>query len=87
MKIYTFYFFPLAASECLNGCTPKITGLPLQTRYALPSSNVTEVILADYHSYECGRRGKCDYLTGQLLLTITIYIFNFYLQFKFLFII
>ena len=85
MKIYTFCFFPLTASECLNGCTPKITGLPLQTRYALPSSNVTEIILADYHSYECGRRGKCDYLTGQLMLTISIFIFNFYLWFKFLF--
>ena len=80
-------FFPLTASECLNGCTPKITGLPLQTRYALPSSNVTEVILADYHSYECGRRGKCDYLTGQLMMTFSIFIFNFYLKFKFLFII
>ena len=53
------------AYECNNGCTPKITGLDLQTRPAVSQpSNVTEIQLADYNSYECGRRGKCDYTTG-----------------------
>jgi len=50
--------------ECANGCTPKITGLDLQTRRAMKSSNITEIQLSDFNSYECGRRGKCDYTTG-----------------------
>jgi len=50
--------------ECNDGCTPKLTGLSLEYRYNHKSSNVTERILADYNSYECGRRGKCDYDTG-----------------------
>jgi hypothetical protein len=50
--------------ECSAGCTPKITGLNLETRRNALSSNITEVQLSDYHSYECGRRGKCDYNTG-----------------------
>jgi hypothetical protein len=50
--------------ECSNGCTPKLTGLPLQYRYAQATSNSTETSVADYNSYECGRRGKCDYDTG-----------------------
>jgi hypothetical protein len=50
--------------ECGAGCTPKLDGLNVQTRYGSKMSNVTEVTLADYNSYECGRRGKCDYATG-----------------------
>ncbi len=50
--------------ECQAGCTPKITGLNAETRYSKANSNVTEIRLADYNSYECGRRGKCDYSTG-----------------------
>lgn len=50
--------------ECQKGCTPKLTGLRLQTRANHLQSNVTEIVLADYNSYECGRRGKCDYNTG-----------------------
>ncbi|RYH30350.1 hypothetical protein EON65_05480 [archaeon] len=50
--------------ECGAGCTPKIDGLPVQTRLNMPMSNVTESQLADFNSYECGRRGKCDYATG-----------------------
>jgi len=50
--------------ECGAGCTPKLDGLDVQTRYGQAMSNVTEVRLADYNSYECGRRGKCDYSTG-----------------------
>lgn len=50
--------------ECNDGCTPKLTGLNLEYRYNHKSSNITEKVLADYNSYECGRRGKCDYDTG-----------------------
>jgi hypothetical protein len=50
--------------ECAAGCTPKITGLPLQTRYNMLASNITEVQLSDFNSFECGRRGKCDYTSG-----------------------
>ncbi len=50
--------------ECGSGCTPKIDGLNLESRYGRQSSNATEITLADYNSYECGRRGKCDYSSG-----------------------
>jgi len=50
--------------ECYVGCTPQLTGLDLETRYNRRYSNATEIKLADYNSYECGRRGKCDYASG-----------------------
>jgi len=56
--------------QCGDGCTPKITGIPVETRTLVGgqnqyvNSNVTEKIMADYNSYECGRRGKCDYTSG-----------------------
>jgi len=59
--------------ECGVGCTPRITGLHnlgIRTTttaidgYSLLASNVTEYQLSDLNSYECGRRGKCDYKSG-----------------------
>jgi hypothetical protein len=50
--------------ECGAGCTPRVDGLNVETRYGRAPSNISTVQLADYNSYECGRRGKCDYGTG-----------------------
>jgi hypothetical protein len=56
-------------TRCQDGCTPKLTGIELQvTDSGTPASytaqQVMELTLSDYNSFECGRRGKCDYSTG-----------------------
>jgi hypothetical protein len=54
-------------AECLDGCTPKITGVDVDsgsTSGTTRASFVTEQVAADYNNYECGRRGKCDYDSG-----------------------
>jgi hypothetical protein len=51
--------------ECSAGCTPRITGLGLETVDSVSRwSNISTQRLAVYNSYECGRRGKCDYTSG-----------------------
>jgi len=61
------------AYECHHGCTPKLSGLFLETIVGItndPASNkrrqsgIVESQKSDYNSFECGRRGKCDYATG-----------------------
>jgi hypothetical protein len=50
--------------KCEAGCTPKLTGLRLQYKTGYLMSNITQTIAADKNSYECGRRGRCDYSSG-----------------------
>jgi len=54
------------AFECSDGCSPKITGLTLETTAKAISqwSSVNETTASVLNSFECGRRGKCDYTTG-----------------------
>jgi len=48
--------------QCLDGCFPYVSGLHnLHNDFR---NNVTETKLADFNSFECGRRGKCDYASG-----------------------
>jgi hypothetical protein len=54
------------ADPCSSkGCMPLITGITNQLITAQNySSYVKETVQANFNSYECGRRGKCDVDTG-----------------------
>ena len=60
------------AEECLYpGCSPMLDGLNLVVHNGGTGNQtfgkrsfVSEKQSADHNSYECGRRGKCDYSSG-----------------------
>ena len=53
------------ADTCESGCTPRITGLTnLRTHSTVTLSKVEISTVGSFNSYECGRRGKCDFETG-----------------------
>ena len=61
----TQHLLEVSANPCGAGCTPRIDGLAtLMTGGTNITSSVKETTVADYNSFECGRRGKCDFDTG-----------------------
>ena len=68
----TQHYLTVEAAKCLDGCTPLISGVNLAadgmglTVVTQPtmSTGLDNDMESDFNSYECGRRGKCDYRTG-----------------------
>jgi len=54
----------VSTNICGDGCTPKIDGFDTLVSNTNTTSSVIESVAANYNSFECGRRGKCDYDTG-----------------------
>jgi hypothetical protein len=55
----------LLVDPCEDGCTPRITGLSnIRTHSATTLSTVMITTPGSHQSHECGRRGKCDRVTG-----------------------
>merc|ERR1711935_1157049 len=55
----------IETKECQDGCTPKLNGIHLIPFGPGNGGFIVEAVKADFNNYECGRRGKCDYETGE----------------------
>jgi len=71
----TQHYLTVEAAKCGDGCFPRIDGLPIVseiggntfitvTTKPTFSAGADNDYETDFNSYECGRRGKCDYKTG-----------------------
>jgi hypothetical protein len=73
------HLLEVVTDACGAGCTPRVSGIAdtlvqginatfntkTDKTWGLgTTSSVKETVAADFNSYECGRRGKCDYDTG-----------------------
>jgi hypothetical protein len=55
----------LLIEPCTEGCTPSITGLTNIRTFSATTLSTVEISTPGSHqSYECGRRGTCDRITG-----------------------
>ena len=54
----------ISTNLCGDGCTPKLDGLLSLVSNTNTTSSIVEETAADFNTYECGRRGKCDFDTG-----------------------
>jgi len=58
------HLLEVIVDSCGDGCTPRVDGLDTLALGTADMSSVKQTTSADYNSYECGRRGKCDVDTG-----------------------
>ena len=68
-------YLTVEAAACGAGCFPRIDGIPIHSEIGgntfvtvvtqpTQSTGMDNDMESDMNSYECGRRGKCDYKTG-----------------------
>lgn len=59
------YKVEVLTEPCKDGCTPRITGLTNLRTFSDTTLSTVEITTAgSLESYECGRRGKCDFSIG-----------------------
>jgi hypothetical protein len=68
-------FIEFLTDKCEEGCTPRRSGIDMIDYTGVGAgpnavsqdrdNKIEEAQASDYNSYECSRRGKCDYETGE----------------------